>query len=225
MGSRRLVGSPTTRKGPRNGTTRENLGETVQVPTAQSLCEGNGLNCHNEREKRKKKAIPHHDAPNACIPGERKWSRGNFEAVFKSIKKTAEGESAPVYRLRAQIFDFGIGSGKDEDLALYWCMRAVQENHDHGAANNSGCICRSRKEYSRALCWFHRAVRLGNFDTYREFVRVHLFRLHDFLKTEKYALLVLGSPGVLVWGARSRGAVAPEGPAGMNQIPAWASAH
>jgi TPR repeat protein len=89
--------------------------------------------------------------------GNEEWRRGRLRSAFRLFLAAAQNGNGLAYDTLANFYDRAVGTKRDEDAALYWYKRAYRRG-SFMAPNNIGVIYRDRKDFKRALVWFHRAV-------------------------------------------------------------------
>lgn len=107
---------------------------------------------------------------------ERAWSHGHLKEALGLFLNAARLGEKQAYRIVAQFYDFGDGTRRNEDEALFWYRRAHRECNDAVAANNIGCILRDRRDVPKALWWLHRAVKLGDDEAHLNIAKIYLGR-------------------------------------------------
>ena len=127
---------------------------------------------------------------------EKHWTDGELRTAFRLFLAVAKGGFVPAYDTVAHFYDHGWGIKRNHDAALNWYRRAYEckESWNKRAtrqarsipANNIGCILRDRREFSRAILWFERAVKLGDGDANLNIADIYLHYKPDQKKAIYY---------------------------------------
>src|SRR6266567_3860793 len=116
---------------------------------------------------------------------EQAWRQGRLNSAFRLFLSAAKNGDYRAFETIGYFYDDGVGTKRKKDDALYWYRRA-HRNGSFMAANNVGAIYRDRKDWKRAVEWFHRAVELGDGDANLNIAKTYLRRTADAAKALRY---------------------------------------
>jgi TPR repeat protein len=113
------------------------------------------------------------------------WENGNLRSALRlflaAVKAGDRGSLVNV----GYFYDIGIGVRPNRSKALYWYQRAYRRG-EGAAAANIGTIWRDAQEFTRAVAWFKRAVKLGDDDANLEIAKLYLRDPHHRHEATSY---------------------------------------
>ena len=89
--------------------------------------------------------------------------QGDYERAFELFMKGASLNDNSCMTNIGYYYDIGRYVRKDKNKALCWYKHAYKQN-EICSPLNIGIIYQEKKQWKRALWWFHKAVAMGNID-------------------------------------------------------------
>jgi TPR repeat protein len=141
-------------------------------------------------------------AEGLTLQAHRKWDAGELVSAFRLMRRAVlAGDHWAMLNL-GYFHDRGIGTKKNSAKAMEWYKKAYRRGVS-SAPNNIGTIFRAEDNYSDALAWFQRAVKLGDIEANIEIARMYLRDAASFLSAIPYLKIVIeagASPMISAWG-------------------------
>ncbi len=100
------------------------------------------------------------------------WDAGKLQLAFELFLQAANMGDASCQMNLGYFFDEGIHVKKDWATAFRWYKDAISQG-DGCAAHNVAIHYRSKREYRKALWWFHRATRLDDHDAFLDIAQLY----------------------------------------------------
>jgi TPR repeat protein len=107
---------------------------------------------------------------------DRLWSSGRRRQAFLAFKEAAEAGDPDCFLNLGYFYSEGIGTRRNDAVALKWYRRAYRTSSRASAACNIGCVFRDRGDRATATRWFRRAIALGDVDTGLNLAKMYLQR-------------------------------------------------
>ena len=109
------------------------------------------------------------------IEASRKWEEGSLAQAFDLFRRAAKmGDAAAAGNL-GYFYDEGMGTERDEEMALYWYKKASRAG-DFAATMNLAKFYERKNDLKKAKYWLCKLVRRGDGDAMLELARIYLSR-------------------------------------------------
>lgn len=126
------------------------------------------------------------------------WDDGRLRSALRLMQSAAQLGSSGAMVSLGYLYDCGIGTPKNRELAMYWYKRGYRNGQTAGA-NNIGTIYRDERKSRLALAWFEKAIEPWNKDPHFEIAKIYINQLGDPKSAIRHLkLFVSGKPGVTV---------------------------
>ena len=113
------------------------------------------------------------------------WDKGNLRSAFRLFLSGAKaGDSGAQVNL-GHFYHHGVGTKPNRTAALHWYKEAYRRG-ERCAASNIGLLYSDEENFSQAIAWYKRAVKLKDGDANLAIAKIYLAREGEGHKAISY---------------------------------------